>query len=123
MMRLNGLAPSAYPIERVPLRENAPVPYRESEKAAEQARESRETIVTPASQADSTYEHLSRRTKSESTDYASVVSGDFMPARFEAMMERPLTNRASQALQSYGTTASFNTDIDAHEVLGLDLYA
>jgi hypothetical protein len=39
------------------------------------------------------------------------------------MMERPLTNRAAQALQSYGTTASFSADIDAHEVLGLDLYA
>jgi len=119
-MRLNGLAPSAYPIERAPLRENAPVPYRESEKAAGQARES---IITPAGQADSTYEHLFQRSKSESTDYASVVSGDFMPARFEAMMERPLTNRAAQALQSYGTTASFSADIDAHEVLGLDLYA
>ncbi len=119
-MRLNGLAPSAYPIERVPQRDSATVPYRESEKAAEQLRES---IVTPANQADATYEHLSRPTKSESTDYASVVSGDFMPARFEAMMERPLTSRAAQALQSYGTTASFSPDVDAHEVLGLDLYA
>lgn len=119
-MRLNGLAPSAYPIERVPQRDNAPVPYRESERAAEQARES---IVTPANQADATYEHLSRKTKSESTDYAAVVSGHFMPARFEAMMERPLTSRAAQALQSYGTTAAFIQDVDAHEVLGLDLYA
>ena len=38
-MRLNGLAPSAYPIERAPQRGGAPVPYRESERAAEQARE------------------------------------------------------------------------------------
>lgn len=119
-MRLNGLAPSAYPIERVPQRDHAPVPYRESEKAAEQARQA---IVTPASQAESTYEHLSRSTKSDSTDYASVVSGDFMPARFEAMMERQLSNRAAQALQSYGATARFSPDVDAHEVLGLDLYA
>ncbi|MCQ4284323.1 MULTISPECIES: hypothetical protein [Stutzerimonas] len=120
MMRLNGLAPSAYPIERPAHPGSAPVPYRESERAAEQARES---IVTPASQADATYEHLARRNKSESTDYGSVISGDFMPARFEAMMERPLTSRATQALQSYGTTASFTADLDAHEVLGLDLYA
>lgn len=119
-MRLNGLAPSVYPIDRVPLRDNAPVPYRESERAAEQARQS---IVTPANQADATYEHLSRSTKSDSTDYGSVVSGDFMPARFEATMERPLSSRAAQALQSYGATASFNPDVDAHEVLGLDLYA
>ncbi|AHL76341.1 hypothetical protein CH92_15085 [Stutzerimonas stutzeri] len=119
-MRLNGLAPSAYPIERAPLRESAPVPYRESEKAAEQARES---IVTPSSQTDATYEHLSRQNRSESIDYGSVISGDFMPARFEAMMERPLNNRAAQALHSYGTTASFSANLDAHEVLGLDLYA
>ncbi|MCQ4260303.1 hypothetical protein [Stutzerimonas stutzeri] len=120
MMRLNGLAPSAYPIERPAQPGSAPVPYRESERAAEQARES---IVTPVSQPDSTYEHLSRPSKSESTDYGSVISGDFMPARFEAMMERPLTSRATQALQSYGSTASFTADVDAHEVLGLDLYA
>jgi len=120
MMRLNGLAPSAYPIERPAQRGSAPVPYRESERAAEQARES---IATPSSQADATYEHLSRRSRTESSDFGSVISGDFMPARFEAMMERPLTSRASQALQSYGTTASFTADLDAHEVLGLDLYA
>tara|TARA_R100000541_G_scaffold3093_3_gene10128 strand:+ start:39863 stop:40225 length:363 start_codon:yes stop_codon:yes gene_type:complete len=120
MMRLNGLAPSAYPIERPAHPGSAPVPYRESERAAEQARES---IVTPGSQADSTYEHLARGGKSQSADYGSVISGDFMPARFEAMMERPLTSRATQALQSYGTTASFTADLDAHEVLGLDLYA
>ncbi|WP_241729911.1 hypothetical protein [Pseudomonas sp. SST3] len=120
MMRLNGLAPSAYPIERPAPRGGAPVPYRESERAAEQARES---IATPSSQVDSTYEHLSHRNRSESIDYASAMSGDFMPARFEAMMERPLNSRAAQALQSYGTTASFSADLDAHEVLGLDLYA
>lgn len=119
-MRLNGLAPYAYPIERPAQPGSAPVPYRESEKAAEQARES---IVTPSSQSESTYEHLARRPQSESTDYGSVISGDFMPARFEAMMERPLTSRATQALQSYGTTASFSADLDANEVLGLDLYA
>ena len=119
-MRLNGLAPSAYPFERAPQRGGAPVPYRESERAAEQAREA---IVTPVSQTEFTYEHLSRPTRSESADDASVISGDFMPARFEAMMERPLTSRASQALQSYGSTASFTADLDAHEVLGLDLYA
>ncbi|MCQ4307552.1 hypothetical protein NA645_06035 [Pseudomonas stutzeri] len=120
MMRLNGFAPSAYPIEYVPQRENVPVPYRESEKAVEQARQS---IISPADQADPTYEHLVRRPQNEPTDYTSVVPGNFMPSRFEAMMERPLTSRATQALQSYGTTASFNADLDAHEVLGLDLYA
>lgn len=119
-MRLNGLAPSAYPIERPAQRGSAPAPYRESERAAEQARES---IVTPSSQPDATYEYLSRRSRTESSDFGSVISGDFMPARFETMMERPLTSRASQALQSYGTTAGFTADLDAHEVLGLDLYA
>lgn len=119
-MRLNGLAPSAYPIERVSQRENAPVPYGESERVAERARES---IVTSSTQAESAPEDGAQGTKSESIDYGSVISGDFMPARFEAMMERPLSSRATLALQSYGTTATFSADLDAHEVLGLDLYA
>jgi len=119
-MRLNGLAPSAYPIERPAQRGGAVVPYRESERAAEKVRE---MIVTPSSDADATYESLSPSKGIESTDYASVISGDFMPARFEAMMDRSLTSRATQALQSYSTTAAFTANVDAHEVLGLDLYA
>ncbi|MCF6783481.1 hypothetical protein [Stutzerimonas stutzeri] len=118
-MRLNGLAPSVYPLDRSAPRGGAPVPYRESERAAEQANE---FTVGPANATSSTYEHLGRPQPSDPVEQTTQVPRDFMPARFEAMMERPLTSRAAQALQSYNTTASFTVDLDAHEVLGLDLY-
>jgi len=119
-MRLNGLAPSVYPLDRAAQFGGAPVPHRESERTAEQAFE---FAVVQADAASSTYEHLARPQPGQVVEQASIVPGDFMPARFEAMMERPLSSRAAQALQSYGTTASFTVDLDAHEVLGLDLYA
>ncbi|WP_313053782.1 hypothetical protein [Pseudomonas lopnurensis] len=37
--------------------------------------------------------------------------------------ERPLSSRVAQALASYTTTAGFSAELDATEVLGLDLYA
>lgn len=119
-MRLNGLAPSVYPLDRSAPRGGAPVPYRESERATEQANE---FAVVPANATSSTYEHLGRPQPIEHVEQTTKAPVDFMPARFEAMMERPLTSRAAQALQSYSTTASFTVDLDAHEVLGLDLYA
>ncbi|EXF45081.1 hypothetical protein BAY1663_02489 [Pseudomonas sp. BAY1663] len=41
----------------------------------------------------------------------------------DARPERSLPNHVAQALASYTTTASFSADLDANEVLGLDLYA
>lgn len=37
--------------------------------------------------------------------------------------ERPLSSKVAQALASYGSTASITANQDAHEVLGLDLFA
>jgi hypothetical protein len=55
---------------------------------------------------------------------ASNASSDSLPARQqEQLIPRGLTNRANQALASYGSTAGFAGQIDAQEVLGLDLYA
>ena len=119
-MRLNGLAPSVYPIERSAPRGGAPVPARESERFAEQANE---FSVDPANASSSTYEHLGGLQPHETVEQTTKAPSDYMPARFEALMERPLTSRAAQALQSYSTTASFTLDLDAFEVLGLDLYA
>ena len=118
-MRLDGFLPSVYPVDRPAPRGGAPVPYRDSEQAAEKVYEAG---IEPGSTFDSTYEHLARPQPSDPLEQASKVPGDFMPARFEALMERPLSVRATLALQSYGTTASFSADLDAHEVLGLDLY-
>jgi hypothetical protein len=55
---------------------------------------------------------------------ASNASSDSLPARLQDQpIQRGLTNRANQALASYGSTAGFNNQTDAQEVLGLDLYA
>jgi hypothetical protein len=55
---------------------------------------------------------------------ANNASSDNLPARLQDQPpQRGLTNRASQALASYGSTASFVGQPDAQEVLGLDLYA
>jgi hypothetical protein len=55
---------------------------------------------------------------------ASNASSDSLPARQqEPLIPRGLSNRANQALASYGSTAGFAGQTDAQEVLGLDLYA
>ena len=115
-MRLNGFVPSSYPLDRAAQRSSAPVPYRDSQKVLEQPGEA---VAVPA---NPTYEHLAKHS-GEAVGAVPAMSNDFLPARFEATMERPLTNRAAHALASYSSTASFGGDIDAHEVLGLDLYA
>lgn len=119
-MRLDGFFPSVYPLDRPAPRGGSVVPYRDSERAAEKAYEAG---IEPGSALESTYEHLGRPQPSETVEQSSKAPGDFLPSRFEALMERPLSSRAAQALQSYGTTASFTADLDANEVLGLDLYA
>ena len=55
---------------------------------------------------------------------ATNASSDSLPARQqEQLITRGLSNRANQALASYGSTAGFAGQADAQEVLGLDLYA
>jgi hypothetical protein len=55
---------------------------------------------------------------------AGNASSDSLPARLQDQpSQRAISNRAAQALASYGSTAGFTTQPDAQEVLGLDLYA
>jgi hypothetical protein len=118
-MRLDGFAPS-YPSSDRAAPRGVVVPYRDSQRAVEQARESRETA---AKRSKPDFEQLLRRQPSESTGEAGSRPIELMPARFEAMFERPLSTRASQALASYSMTAAISVDFDAPEVVGLDLYA
>ena len=49
-----------------------------------------------------------------------------MPARAREFLDsyqRPVSGRVAQALASYGSTANMVSEVDATEVLGLDLYA
>ena len=54
---------------------------------------------------------------------ASNASSDSQQTRQELVAQRGLSNKASQALASYGSTASFTVEGGAAEVLGLDIYA
>ena len=51
------------------------------------------------------------------------ASSDSQATRQELVLARGLSNKANQALASYGSTASFTVEGGAAEVLGLDLYA
>lgn len=54
---------------------------------------------------------------------ASNASSESRAPRQELVIQRGLSSKASQALASYGSTASFTVEGGAAEVLGLDLYA
>lgn len=118
-MRLDGFFPVVQPYDRSAPRGGAPVPYRDSEKAAEKAYQAG---IAPGGAIESSYDHLARVRAGEAVERSARTPADYMPARFEALMERPLSSRAALALQSYSMTSSFTADIEAHEVLGLDIY-
>ncbi len=119
-MRLDGFAPS-YPSADRATQRGVAVPYRESPRAVEQSRETRET-GTNRSRVD-VDQSLRRRQPTEPTSEAGSRPIELRPARFEVLFERPLSTRASLALASYSMTAAISTDFDAPEVVGLDLYA
>lgn len=118
-MRLDGFFPVVQPYDRPALRGSAPIPYGDNEKAAEKAYKAG---VAPGSAIESPYDHLARVRAGEAVERSSRTPMDYMPARFEALMDRPLSSRAALALHSYSMTARFTADIEAHEVLGLDIY-
>ena len=115
-MRVDGLSQSAYPLDRTVRPGSAPVPYRDSQRAVERPRE---IDLSPSS------EHFQQRTgRAQQSTSESVALESFRPIRYsEALAERPMSSRVAQALASYTSTASFRSDPDAAEVLGLDLYA
>ncbi|MBO3274795.1 hypothetical protein [Pseudomonas schmalbachii] len=76
-------------------------------------------VVTPVREVQGEYQPVAREPRrAESGSYRLPVS-----LRDEFDQQRPLDNRAAQALASYASTASLSVDIDAPEVLGIDLYA
>lgn len=117
-MRIEGL-PTPYIPDRTARQSSAVSPYRESQRAVESELERQ--------QAQSTQSNAERATPPRPVVQAEAPAdlGDsYYPARFALQAdERPLTSRAAQALASYTTTAGLVRDLDANEVLGLDLYA
>jgi hypothetical protein len=113
-MRIDGFTSSFVP-DRSARPGAAVTPFRETQREVEERREQ------PASPASSQgFEQVAQPRKVE----AGNASSDSLPARYqEQLYQAPLNNRAAQALASYSSTASFVSDGDAQQVLGLDLYA
>jgi hypothetical protein len=113
-MRIDGFTPTYLP-DRSPRGGASVTPFREAQREIEERREQ------PASPAST--QGLEQAPQMR-TVQASTGSSDNLPARQQNQLYQPqLNNRASQAIASYSTTASFASEGDAQQVLGLDLYA
>lgn len=114
-MRIDAFQPSYSP-DFGPRSGTAVTPYREAQREIEARRE--QPAAVPASQGFEQAPQI-RRVQ------ASNAGGESLPSRAQdaAYPTSGLSNRASQALASYSTTASYANEYDAQEVLGLDLYA
>ncbi|HBX55604.1 hypothetical protein [Pseudomonas sp. UBA2684] len=113
-MRIDGSIPSYSP-DRGPRSGTAVTPFREAQREVE---ERREQPATPASSQGFEQTPQARRVQ------ASSASTDSLPARPQDLAyPQTLNNRAAQAIASYSSTASFATESDAQQVLGLDLFA
>ena len=114
-MRIDGLN-SSYPLDRSPRPGSAVTPLRESQREVEDRREQPST--TSSSQG---FEQIAQPRRVQ----AGTASTENLPARSQDVYAQPrnLSARANQALAAYGNTASYTSEQDASEILGLDLYA
>jgi hypothetical protein len=116
-MRIDGFA-SSYPLDRSPRPGTAVTPYREVQREAEQRREQ---PATPSSTQG--FEQTPQMRRVQPANAGREGSGERLPVRAQDFTEqRALSKQALQALASYSSTASFASEADASEVLGLDLY-
>ncbi|WXL27101.1 hypothetical protein WG219_06510 [Ectopseudomonas mendocina] len=113
-MRIDSFI-SSYSPERSARPGSAVTPFREAQREVEARREQ------PASPAIT--QGLEKVAQPRKVD-ATNSNVEVLSARQTDNLYQPqLNNRAAQALASYTTTASFASDLDAHEIMGLDLYA
>ncbi|MDD2159722.1 hypothetical protein N1078_03920 [Pseudomonas sp. MIL19] len=113
-MRIDGFT-SSYSPDRSSRPGSAVTPFREAQREIEARREQ---PVSPSSTQG--FEQVAQARKVE----ASNSSSNNLPARLQDQLyQPPLNNRAAQALASYNATASFASEADAEQVMGLDLYA
>jgi hypothetical protein len=114
-MRIDGLT-SSYPLDRSSRTSTAVTPYREVQREVEERREQ-----PAAPSATQGFEQTPQQRRVQ----ANNAGSENLPARTlsYSSQDAPLNRRAAQALASYGNTASYVSDLDAPEVLGLDLYA
>lgn len=113
-MRIDGFTPAYLP-DRSPRGGAAVTPFREAQREVEERREQ------PGSPSSSQGLEQAPQVR---TVQASSASSDRLPARPQDQLYQPqLNNRAAQAIASYSSTATFASESDAQQVLGLDLYA
>lgn len=113
-MRIDGSIASYSP-DRGPRSGTAVTPFREAQREIEARREQ---PAAPASSQGFGQTPQARRVQ------ASSAGTDSLPARPQDLgYQRALSSRAAQAIASYSSTATFASEPDAQQVLGLDLYA
>jgi hypothetical protein len=117
-MRIDGYT-FPYTVDRPSRQGTAIAPYRDVSRGDGLRRE--DAASTAASQE---FDSVAQPRQVEQAKTASASNNHSPPiVRYSESYERPLTSRAAQALASYSTTASYASELDANEVLGLDLYA
>jgi hypothetical protein len=114
-MRIDSFI-SSYTPERSARPGSAATPFREAQREVEARRE--QPALPAATQG---IERVAQPRKVDANN--AIVEGLSVRQPDDYLYQPPLHNRAAQALASYTTTASFASDLDAHEVMGLDLYA
>ena len=113
-MRIDGnIAP--YSPDRGPRSGTAVTPYREASREQEVKRE--QPASTAASQGFEQTPQIRR------VQQSSASSDSFPVQSLDTTYQPAMSNRAAQAIASYSSTAAYANDVDAQQVLGLDLYA
>ena len=116
-MRVEGSFPVPYPTDRTARTGSARDSYGESQRIA--AAERQEDSRADAAQG---YQPQGARPQQRVNESALIERyAAFRDA--QPQPERQFPAHVAQALASYATTASFNSDFGDYEVLGLDLYA
>jgi hypothetical protein len=116
-MRIDSFS-SAYPLDRPARLSTVGTSYREV-KPVEDVQSGAPADDSPSS-ATASYREVEAPSDRDAT-YA-----EYLPARYADVAERyqqPVSAKAAQALASYGSTANMVRNLDANEVVGLDLYA
>lgn len=113
--------PSSHSIDRGARPGSAVTPFREVQRSDELRRE--QPSIGSASQG---FERLAQARQVEQGGLAGEAYWQLAEQRqqhIKDVYERPLSNKVAQALASYSSTAGMAGNPDAHEVLGLDLFA
>ncbi|WP_313101893.1 hypothetical protein [Stutzerimonas nitrititolerans] len=118
-MRVEGSFPVPYSTDRTARTGSARDGYGETQRIAEADRQ-----VDSRATTGQDYQPQAARPQQRVNESALIERyAAFRDNQSQFQSERTLPAHVAQALASYSSTASFNSDFGAYEVLGLDLYA